>query len=200
MMHIRRFFLTIAVLFFVSLISGETTAAEYRLGLKVNHTTVDASLERIGAVRRGNVCIGVVGTYKDTDYWTAGGKVSMTSNQLHPDFQYGVGFKGLGGNVEQDHRDEDLALMAFTVDLSYDIPPAVNPIPLPIDLYAGVSMAPKPLCFSDGKTYGDFRLGTGWYIMENAIIFAEYRYTEFRFEDVRSVYDNIALIGYSVRF
>jgi hypothetical protein len=161
---------------------------------------VEAECAQMVITDRGMIVSGVGVAYDEDQYTILNASFEMKSEQFLPGLRYGVGFKGLYGRVAEGDGTDDgkFAAVGFLIGVEYDLLAGVNPLNLPVDLYANVVVSPQVLTFADADRYLEFRGGAGFYILENAMISLEFRRLLVDMENDEKR-DSI-LLGYTMRF
>lgn len=179
-------------------------AGDIEAGLSVNAKAVDVSVDYTVPIEMGFVQVGGEGIIKSDDYNIGSANVIFKSDKFLPGLRYGVGFRGIGGRVEDNHDHKStLAALAFVFQMEHDLLPRFNPFNIPIGFTASIAGSPEPLAFKDTDKYIECRFGVGIHILENATISLEYRYLGADFDDGGYDWDkddNTFLLGYSIRF
>lgn len=172
-----------SIVFIIIITSGISFANPYHLQINASHSGLEARFDAMRAIDQGTLTTGIGFVYEDNhdEYKIADVKLTLGDEILTPGLKCNLGFKGLLGEVEKDHKDGDLMALGFLLSAAYEIPKTVSPIPLEVS--ASVCTAPDPLCFRDSERYLETRASVGLYVVENGAIVLEYRYIKVRIDD-----------------
>ncbi len=172
-----------SIVFIIIITSGISFANPYHLQINASHSGLEAIFDATRAIDQGSLTTGIGFVYEDNhdEYKIADVKLTLGDEILTPGLKCNLGFKGLLGEVEKDHKDGDLMALGFLLSAAYEIPKTVSPIPLEVS--ASVCTAPDPLCFRDSERYLETRASVGLYVVENGAIVLEYRYIKVRIDD-----------------
>ncbi|MCK4485740.1 MAG: hypothetical protein KAU38_03155 [Desulfobacterales bacterium] len=172
-----------SIVFITIITSGISFANPYHLQINASHSGLEAIFDATRAIDQGTLTTGIGFVYEDNhdEYKIADVKLTLGDEILTPGLKCNLGFKGLLGEVEKDHKDGDLMALGFLLSAAYEIPKTVSPIPLEVS--ASVCTAPDPLCFRDSERYLETRASVGLYVVENGAIVLEYRYIKVRIDD-----------------
>jgi hypothetical protein len=176
----------IALIWMVLLVcSGNVFADSLQVGVTASGDTVVGNVEYQKQQSYGIIAVGGGLAYSKNDYTIGEGLVALRSDRLLPGLRYGLGFKGLYGNVDEEYGrwDGTLAAVGFQLDVEYELSPSINPIQIPIEVYTGGCVAPKPLAFQDTEKYFDYKVGVRFYLLESAYVSVEGKYRKMYFED-----------------
>ena len=174
----------IASIAFITIItSGISFANPYHVKLNASRSGLEARFDVTHAVDQGTLTTGIGYMYEDNhdDYKIGDVKLTLGDEILTPGLRCDLGFKGLIGQVEKNHKDGDLMAIGFLLSAAYKTPKTISPIPLEIS--ASVCTAPDPLCFWDSERYLETRAGVGIYVVGNGAIVLEYRHIKVRIDD-----------------
>lgn len=205
----KKFFISACLAFIVSVGPVYAGGPTFEAGLRVNHETIDASVDVNMASSLGTVITGAGATINDEEFKYANAKIAVKNSNFTPGIQYSLGFKGLYGEAYDNKRggpnkDSDLAVFGFNLGADYEIPASMNPLPVPITTGASITLAPKPLCFQETDTYYDFGMGLKFHIIRNAMVTVDYRFADMEFEeDGGHEWDkehHMVLLGYTIKF
>lgn len=169
----------------VCLAPGFAFSESVQFGIVASGDLVEASFEYQSKQTYGIIATGGSFTYSSNEYTIGEGFIALRSDRLLPGLQYGLGFKGLYGEVEQKHSDYEatLASIGFMVDVDYELTAAFNPVEVPIVAFAGLCFSPSPLSFQDTEKYQEYKGGLRFHLLESAYISVECKYRQFNFED-----------------
>lgn len=123
----------------------------------------------------GYMKTGVSGLYTDDDdmkYKWAEFKFVVGSETLRPGLTCEVGLNGILGEAEDNGFSGDVGALAFTGYVGYLFPARVMPIPF--EVFGGLTYSPEVLSFRDTENYLSYRLGVGVRIVPNATVSLEY--------------------------
>ena len=180
-MNTKKIIGAVAVVFIAIIVSSTSFAETYRIELNASQSNIEATFEDRVALAHGFLTAGIGGMYDEDDYRIAHAKITLGDGVLLSGLSLNLGFKGILGNIEKDHKDSDVMAVGFLISGSYPIPEIVSP--LPIDVSLAFSIAPDPLCFLDSNMYMDVRASLDFRVVKNAAIILGYRYVEVRFDD-----------------
>ncbi len=192
-----------SIVFITIITSGISFANTYHFELNISQSALEARFDATRAIEQGSLTTGIGAVYNDNDdnYKIADVKLALGDEILTPGLKCELGFKGLLGEVEKDHKDGDLLAIGFLLSAAYEIPKTVSPIPLEVS--AGVCIAPSPLSFLDLDRYLEIRTGLGFHIVKNGAIVLGYRYIEVRVDDNPrdwDMSDSAVSFGFRLRF
>ena len=183
------------------IMSGTSFAGIYDLEVNASHSALEARFNATLPLEKGFLKTGIGAIYNDDDYKIADVKLTFSNEILLPELRYNLGFKGVLGNIEKDSKDGDLMAIGFLLSVKYTILEAVSPIP--IDVSAGFSLAPDPLCFSGSDRYLEVRTSLDFFIVKNGAIILGYRYIKVRLDDNYGKWemsDGTFFVGYQLRY
>ncbi len=168
-------------LFFSTYASAETV----QLGLMANGDSVMGHVEFQVKQDLGIVAAGGGIDYARGEYTVGYGLVAFRSDQLLPGLKFGLGFKGYLGRVdaEEGEMEGNVSSLAFLIESSYELTASINPAPVPVEVYGGVSFSPSSLSFDETESLQEYQAGLRFYLMKNAYLFIEGRYREIEFEE-----------------
>ncbi len=172
-----------SIVFIIIITSGISFANPYHLQINASHSGLEAIFDATRAIDQRTLTTGIGFVYEDNhdEYKIADVKLTLGDEILTPGLKCNLGFKGLLGEVEKDHKDGDLMALGFLLSAAYEIPKTVSPIPLEVS--ASVCTAPDPLCSRDSERYLETRASVGLYVVENGAIVLEYRYIKVHIDD-----------------
>lgn len=164
-----------------SLVFSET----FQFGIVANGDVVVTNVEFQTKQTFGIIATGGAVSYDSDDYTIGEAMIALRSDRLLPGLQYGLGFKGFYGKVEEEDGDYDdtLAAVSFLVDVDYELTSAFNPVEVPIVAYAGLCFSPSSLSFEDTDKYQEYKGGLRFHLLESAFISLECKYRKIDFED-----------------
>jgi len=192
----------IAEIAFITIImSSVSFASIYDLELNTSPPALEARFNATLPLEQGFLTTGIGAIYRDDDYKIADMKLALGNGELLPDLKFILGFKGVWGNIEKDYKDSDLMAIGFLFSGKYTIPETISPIP--IEVSAGFSLAPDPLCFLDSDSYLEIRTSLDFCIDKNGAIILGYRYIRVRLDDNHQQWemsDAMLFVGYQIRY
>jgi len=183
------------------IMSGTSFASIYDLEVNASNSALEARFNASLPLEKGFLKTGIGAIYNDDDYKIADVKLTLSNEILLPELRYNLGFKGVLGNIEKNYKEGDLMAIGFLFSLKYTIPEAI--LPIPIDVSAGFSLAPDPLCFSDSDRYLEVRTSLDFCIAKNGAITLGYRYIKVRLDDNHGQWemsDGTFFVGYRLRY
>ena len=189
------------IVFITIIMSSVCFAGIYDLEVNAGSSTLEARFNATLPLEQGFLSTGIGAIYNDDDYKIADVKLTRGNEILLPELRFNLGFKGLWGNIEKDHKDGDLMAIGFLFSGKYTIPETISLIP--IDVSVGFSLAPDPVCFLDSDRYLEFRTSLGFCIVKNGAIILGYRYIKVRFDDNHGKWemsDKTFFVGYQLRY
>jgi len=170
------------IVFITMITSGISFASTYHVELNASYSDIEARFDNTLALEQGFLTTGIGAVYSDDDYKIADVKLALGDGILLHGLKFSLGFKGVLGDIKREGTEDGLlGTICFLFSGKYSIPEAVSPIP--IDVSAGINVAPEPLCFLDSHRYWGFRTSLDFRIVKNAAIILGYRYIEVRFDD-----------------
>ncbi len=139
--------------------------------LSAGDTSVAADVGYRKPLPSGYMKVGLSGVYTDDDsmeYHWGGIKLLVGNDYLQPGLSAEIGVKALLGSAEENWFSGDIGLLAFTGRADYIFPRYM--IPVPLQVFGGLSYAPDPLTFIDAERFLEFELGVGLHVMQNASV------------------------------
>jgi len=189
------------IVFITIIMSSVSFASMYGLEVNASHSALEARFDATLALEKGFLTTGIGGIYTEDDYRIADVKLTLGNGILLPELRFNLGFKGVLGNIEKDHKDGDLMAIAFLFSGKYTIPETISLIP--IDVSVGFSLAPDPLCFLDSDGYLEVRTSLSFFIVESGAIILGYRYIKVGLDDNNGQWemsDGNLFVGYQLRY
>jgi hypothetical protein len=189
------------IVFITVIMSGVSFASIYDLEVNASHSVLEARFNATLPLDQGFLTTGIGAIYNDDDYKIADVKLTIGNEILVPELRFNLGFKGVLGDIEKDHKDGDLMAIGFLFSGQYSIPETI--LPIPIDVSVGFSLAPDPLCFSNSDRYLEVRTSLDFCIVKSGAIILGYRYIKARFDDNRGKWemsDGTLFVGYQLRY
>lgn len=159
----------------VCFVPGYGLANEWEANLSAGTDSVFGGIAYKKAMNAGYMKADVSGLYADEDdlnYKWAEFKFMVGSETLISGLTCEVGLDGMFGDAEDDGYSGDVGALAFTGYVGYLFSERVMPIPL--EIFGGLTFSPEVLSFRDTKNYFSYRLGVGVRIIPNATISLEY--------------------------
>jgi hypothetical protein len=158
------------------ILSAETAAAESMdFELQAGSSSVAGSVDYRRPLYDGYMKMGISGLHSDSDsteyHWGAL-QLLVGSDTLAPGFWAEVGFKGIFGSVEEDAYSGDIAVLGFSGNVGYTFPS--YRIPIPVELFGGVTYAPDPLAFMDTSMFTEITFGIDMRLIQQASIELSY--------------------------
>jgi YfaZ precursor len=184
--------------------AGACWAEGYEAGLAVGNTSIDAGLHYQRDMANGFWKAGGSALYTDddnTDYKWVELDFTVGSNALQTGLSCEVGLKGIVGQAEDVGLSGDVGALAFSTQASYLIP--ARAIPVPLEVFGGISYAPEILSFKDTQSYLAYHLGIGVRIVPNASIILKYVNYDVDMESGRRQWDlddSVIRLGLVMRF
>ncbi|MFO8163256.1 MAG: YfaZ family outer membrane protein [Desulfatiglandales bacterium] len=189
------------IVFFTLIMTNVSFAYTYDLELTVGGSGLEARFNSTLPFKQNYLTNGVGVIYNDDDYKILDVTLALCGEKLLPDLRFKVGFKGLLGNLEEDHKEGDLLALSLLLSCKYSIPEII--LPLPVDISAGLYFAPDSLCFSDSDKYREFRTNLDFYIITSGAITLGYRYIKAEFDNNYGQWDmsdGAWFIGYRMMY
>ncbi len=201
MANMKKVIESIILIIVVTIITpGISFANTYHAEINVSESFLEAKFDATMPIEQGSLTTGISAIYDDDDYKIVSGNIAVGNEVFTPGLRCDLGFKGVWGEVDEDHKDGDLLAISFLLSAVYDIPETVSAIPLEVS--AIVCAAPDSLCFEESERYIDVRTTLGFRILENAAILVGYRHIKVHFDDHRDwkMSDDVLFVGYRLRF
>lgn len=152
----------------------------------------------------GYMKTGISAVYSDddsTEYQWGAIQLLVGSETIAPGVWGEVGLKAIFGSAEERGHSGDIAVVAFTGNLGYVFPSYL--VPIPIELFGGLTYAPEPLAFLDTSTYSEFTIGVGIHLIQQASIEVSYHAYGIEFDEGPGKWDlddNAVRFGITMRF
>ena len=185
-------------------LNGFCMAQTWELNLDAGPTSVSAGVHYKQPMANGFMKAGFSGVYTDDDdmeYKWAEFSFMVGSDTIQPGLTCEVGFKGILGDAEESGRSGDIGAVAFTGGVGYLLPRRLMPIPL--ELFTGLTYSPEPLSFMDTEDYVSLDVGLGIRVIQNAHVLLEYSAYEVDMESGPgdwSLDDGVIRLGIIMRF
>jgi len=189
------------IVFITVIMSSVSFASIYDLEVNASHSVLEARFNATLPLDQGFLTTGIGAIYNDDDYKIVDAKLALSGEAFLPELTFNLGFKGLLGNMEKGYKEGDLMAVGFLLSGKYTIPEII--LPIPVDVSAGFTFAPDPLCFSDSDKYLEFRANLDFYIITSGAITLGYRYIKARFDDNHGKWemsDGRLFVGYQLRY
>lgn len=195
---------TMGVLLACLVMTTVCSAESLELDLTAGETTVSGGVHYKNYLDSGYYRIGVSGIYTDdddTEYTLGSLDLTVGNDTMVPGLNCDVGLRGIYGTGDDDGNSGDIGAVAFTGSAGYLFPSDM--IPVPIEIFGGLTWAPGPLTFEDAEMYLELNVGVGVRIMRNASIVASY--TNYRIEMDSgpgdwTLKDDLFRLGLAMRF
>lgn len=194
-----------AAIVLICLMMATVCAAEsLELDLTAGESTVSGGVHYKGYIDSGYYRFGGSGVYTDdhdTEYTLGSLDLTVGSDVVVPGLNCEVGLRGIYGTADEEERSGDIGAVAFTGSAGYLFPPDM--IPIPIEVFGGLTWAPEPLAFEEAETYLEFNIGVGVHIMRKASIVASYTNYHIEMDSGPGDWtldDDLFQVGLSMRF
>jgi len=190
------------IVFIAITMSGVSFADTYHWRLSAGRSALEGRFDVTREIDQGLLTAGVGAVYSNNsdDYKIADVKFSLGNEIFVPGLRCDLGFKGLFGDVEKDHRDGDLMAMGFLLSAAYETPRTISPIPVVVSV--AVCASPEPLCFLDSERYLEIETNLSVHIIENGAIVLGYKYIKVRIDDDPghwNMSDDFVFIGFQLK-
>jgi hypothetical protein len=156
-------------------------AQSLELDLTAGATSVSGGVHYKSYLESGYVRMGASGVYTDdddTEYKWGSLNLMVGNDTLVSGLSCDVGLRGIFGSADDGSVSGDIDALGFTGTVGYLFPRDM--IPVPIEIFGGLTWAPEPLTFMDTKNYLELNAGVGFRIIQNASIVGTY--TRYRVE------------------
>jgi len=186
------------------LMSAVCSANSLELDLTAGSTSVSGGVHYKNYVESGYFRVGgsVVHTDDDEVEYTIGSlDLTVGSDTLMPGLSCDVGLRGIYGTAEDGNVSGDVGALGFTGGVGYLFPSDM--IPIPVEVFGGLTWAPGPLAFIDTEDYLEFNAGVGVRIIRNASIVASYTHYRIEMESGPgdwTLKDDVFRLGLAMRF
>ena len=191
-------------LLILTLSAAPVAAESMDFELKAGSSSVAGSINYRKPLYDGYMKTGISGVYSDddaTEYQWGAIHLLVGNDTLAPGLWGEVGFKGIFGSAEERGYSGDIAVVAFTGNLGYVFPSYL--IPVPLEVFGGLTFAPDPLAFMDASTYSEFTIGVGVHLIQQASIEISYHAYGIEFDEGPGQWDlddNAVRFGITMRF
>ena len=195
--------MTMVLLLLVSMVSL-SAADSWELDLSAGSTYLSGGIHYKSYLDSGYLRVGGSGTYTDDDdseYRWVSLDMFVGSDTVRPGLFVDVGLRGFLGRVKEPGVSGDLGAIGFGVMAGYLFSRDVMPIPL--EVFSGITWAPSPLSFRDTESFFQTDVGLGLRVIRNASIFASYTYYRIEMESGPinwTLNDNVLRAGLMLRF
>ena len=190
------------IVFIAISVSGVSFADTYHWRLSAGRSALEGRFDVKRDIDQGLITAGVGAMYSNNsdEYKIADVKFTLGNEIIVPGLRCDLGFKGLLGDVERDHRDGDLMAIGFLLSTTYETPRTVSPIPVEISVAACAS--PEPLSFLDSERYLEIETNLSVHIIENGAVVLGYKYIKVRIDDDTghwNMSDDVFFIGLQLK-
>ncbi len=162
---------------------GLCQADSWEANLDAGATSVYGGVHYKRDIQSGYMKAGVSGLYTDDDdleYKWLQAKFAVGSDNIQPGLNVEVGVDGLLGDAEEGIFSGDVGAIPFTGYVGYTFPRRV--MPLPLEVFGGLSYAPEVLSFRDTDEYLSYHVGVGVGVTQNASVRVAYHYYDIDFD------------------
>jgi len=184
--------------------AGVCTADSVNVQLSAGSTSVTGDISARRYIPSGFLKFGGGFVYThdhETEYKFAALHLTAGSETIVPGLTCDFGLRALAGKAEDGPHSGDLGAVGFTGNVNYLFPREILPIPL--EVFGGMTWAPSVLSVEDSDGYLEWTLGTGIRIVQNVSIIGTY--TKYRM-DMESgpgdwrLNDDVLRLGMVLRF
>jgi hypothetical protein len=168
--------------------------------INVNSNDLEGKINTKVPMYESMVDLGGGVLYSDDDYFLGNINFSLTDQLIVPNLTFGLGFKGIYGQVDMGPKDYDIMAIGFLLTGEYDLRGEIN---FPLTINAGLTLSPAPLSFMDTDKYLDYSLNANFHIVSNAAIVLGYRNINLKIEEnnnKRNMNDDALYLGYKLIF
>jgi hypothetical protein len=151
------------------------SAETFDLDLSAGSTSVTGGVHFKSYLESGYFRVGGSAVYTDddeTEYTLGSLDLTVGSDTMVPGLTCDVGLRGIYGSVDDNGYSGDVGALGFTGTAGYLFPSRM--IPIPFEVFGGITWAPGPLAFLDTDNYLEMNAGVGLRIMRNASIILSY--------------------------
>ena len=196
----------ISLLLFIIVFSvtGQSFANSWEAYLNAGSTSAAGGVRYKKDLATGYIKTGVSGIYTDDDdveYKWAAFTFAVGRENIQPGLTCEVGFKGIIGDGEEAIFSGDIGALAFDGYIGYLFPKHI--MPLPLEVYGGLSYAPEVLSFRDTDDFVSYRLGVGLRIVQYTSVNLEYAGIDVDMEEGPGPWnldDSVVRLGLTMRF
>jgi hypothetical protein len=192
----------ISQIVFITILASTTSfAGMYDLEVNATRSDVEARYSADLPLNKAIFSTGLGVIYRDDDYKIADMKLTLSKELLAPKLRLSLGLKGVLGDVDRDQKEGDLMAVGVLIAAKYPIPQTISPIP--VEVSAGVALAPDSFCFSDSERYLELRTSLDFSVAENGAIILGYRHIHARLDNNYGqwkISDSVFFVGYRVRY
>lgn len=157
-------------------VAGLGRADGWEANLNAGNTSVFGGVHYKKDIQTGYMKTGVSGLYTDDDdleYKWAQLKFAVGSENVQPGLTMELGVNAIVGDAEKRGFSGDVGAIAFDGYIGYMLPKQI--LPLPIEVFGGLTYAPEVLAFRDSEDFLSYRIGVGVHVVRNASINVEYQ-------------------------
>ncbi|GBC63143.1 hypothetical protein DENIS_4136 [Desulfonema ishimotonii] len=186
----------------VCLSAAAAHAGGFNIDVNVNQSVLEARAGGEWAADPSTVSAGIGILYDEDDYTLGAADLSIGNPIFIPDLIFGMGLRGLWGEVEKDSEDGDMAAVALMLSAVYE---PIQLMDVPLEITGQLCGALSPMCFQDSDGYLEFKTTVGLYVLKErkGVLYTGYRYLNIRFDDDFSesdLTDNSVFLGIKFRF
>lgn len=194
------FFTAVLLVMMASLCWAET----WDFNLNAGGNTLTTGLHYKTYLDTGYMRIGGSGVWVDeneTEFKWGSVDFMVGSDTLRPGLNVELGLRSILGTADEGAYSGDMGAIGFSGMANYLFP--TNMLPIPFEIFCGVTWAPELLSFMDTETYTEYTIGAGVRIIKNASIILSYTNYRAEMESGSSPWvlnhDNM-MIGLAMRF
>jgi hypothetical protein len=179
-------------------------AQSLELDLSAGTTSVSGGAHYKSYMESGYFRIGASGVYTDddeTEYKWGAMNLMVGSDTLVPGLSCDVGLRGIFGSADDASFSGDVGALGFTGTAGYLFPR--NMIPVPVEIFGGLTWAPRSLTFMDTEDYFELNAGIGFRIIQSASIVGTYTKYDVEMESGPgdwTLSDDVYRVGLVMRF
>jgi len=179
-------------------------AQSFDINLTAGTTSVSGGLHYKSYLESGYFCMGASGVYTDDDereYKWGSLDLMVGSDTLGPGLSCDVGLRGIVGSADDASTSGDIGALGFTGTVGYCFPRTM--IPVPLEIFGGLTWAPRSLTFMDVEDYFEFNAGIGVRIIQSASIVGTYTKYDVEMESGPgdwTLSDDVYRLGLVMRF
>ena len=187
-----------------SLMAGVCSAQSTSVELMAGPDTLAGGISFRNTIAGGFMKIGLSGVYTDDDetqYQMGNLRFVVGNDTLTPGLSVEAGFQAIFGSAEEDDQSGDIGAAAFTARAGYFFPRRL--IPVPLEIFGGLTYAPDPLTLMDLEEYVEVYAGVGVQIIPNAVVQLTYHNYDMELNDGHgdfSVDDSVIRVGLVMQF
>jgi hypothetical protein len=179
-------------------------AQSFELDLTAGATSVSGGVHYKSYLESGYFRMGASGVYTDDDdseYKWGSLNLMVGSDTLLSGLSCDVGMRGIFGSADDASLSGDVGALGFTGSVGYLFPR--NMIPVPMEIFGGLTWAPRTLTFMDTEDYFEFNAGIGFRIIPSASIVGTYTKYDVEMESGPgdwTLSDDVLRVGLVMRF